>query len=250
MTAANLPREARALLDAIAQGESDPVAEREGISPYLILVGGGSFEGMPNRAGYNGFPEWSGKEFSTGISHAAGRYQFEPATWRGIVRRFPAGIPDFRNPNDQDWGAWFLAQQDYSARAGRSLLADLKLQNLNDIAETLRPTWTSLSNDTFPDRYTEALAAYPAGAPTPPFLKPPVPPMPDPNTSSTPPPVPPQTFHPKFVGGSIGGAVALIVIMELNRRGITIESDEASAITLVLGALFSWLAPSLTGPPS
>jgi muramidase (phage lysozyme) len=159
MTAANLPREARALLDAIAQGESDPVAEKEGISPYFILVGGGSFAGMPNRDGYNGFPEWDGRRFPTGISHAAGRYQFEPATWKGIVRQFGAATPNFRNADDQDWGAWFLAVEDYSARTGTKLLDDLRQGNLDSIGSTLNPTWTSMSDATFADRYNTALAA-------------------------------------------------------------------------------------------
>ena len=37
----------KAFLDALAVGESDPVAKREGISPYFILYGGGSFEKLP-----------------------------------------------------------------------------------------------------------------------------------------------------------------------------------------------------------
>ena len=163
MTASNLPREARALLDAIAQGESDPTAKREGISPYFILYGGGSFEGMAGRAGYAGFPAWSGKD----NSHAAGRYQFEPATWLGIMMRFGPAIPNFRNPDDQDWGAWFLAQQDYAVRAG-NLLADLKAGDTGGIGAVLQPTWTSLSDTTFPERYAAALANYPADAPAPP----------------------------------------------------------------------------------
>ncbi len=161
MTAANLPREARALLDAIAQGESDPVAKHEGISPYVILYGGGSFEGMANRDGYNGFPAWAGKD----NSHAAGRYQFEPATWRGIVPRFGKFSPNFRNPDDQDWGAWFLAQDDYQSRAGARLIVALQTGDLFDIGGILKPTWTSMSDDTFPDRYIAALANYPASAP-------------------------------------------------------------------------------------
>ncbi len=163
MTAANLPREARALLDAIARGESDPTAKAEGISPYFILYGGGSFEGFPDRPGYFGFPEWAGKD----NSHAAGRYQFEPATWKGTAPLFGLGIPNFRNPADQDWGAWLLAQVDYQARVGASLLRDLQSGRIENIGVVLRPTWTSMSTSTFPARYNAALAAIPAGPATP-----------------------------------------------------------------------------------
>jgi muramidase (phage lysozyme) len=167
MTAANLPREARALLDAIARGESDPTAKAEGISPYYILYGGGSFGGFPERLGYAGFPEWEGKD----NSHAAGRYQFEPATWKGILPWFGyTASPNFRNPDDQDWGAWFLAQQDYGARTGRELISDLAQGRIDNVGGILRPTWTSMSDATFPGRYAAALAvtpSTPAPAPTP-----------------------------------------------------------------------------------
>src|ERR1700676_2898898 len=177
MTATNLPREARAMLDAIARGESDPTAEHEGISPYVILYGGGSFESMPDRAGYNGFPDWPGKD----NSHAAGRYQFEPATWKEIVLAFPAGVPNFRTPGDQDWGAWILAQRDYQAKTGASLLGELQAGWTQDIAAALQSTWTSLGA-TFSARYAAALASIPAATlplPPAPELQPiPVPPSP------------------------------------------------------------------------
>ncbi len=231
MTAANLPREARALLDAIAQGESDPVAKREGISPYFILYGGGSFENLALREGYNGFPSWAGKD----NSHAAGRYQFEPATWRGIVPRFRPGVPDFRNPDDQDWGAWFLAQQDYQARTGTPLRNALQVGDIGGIGGVLRPTWTSMSDDTFPDRYNATLENYPITAPVP------VPPV-----AVPPPPTgPTQGFHTKVTASALAGAVTLILVTELNRRGITIDGNEGASITLLMMAFFGWLAPSL-----
>lgn len=187
MTAANLPREARALLDAIAQGESDPIAKASAMSPYFILYGGGSFEGMANRDGYNGFPAWPGKD----NSHAAGRYQFEPATWRGIVPRFKPGVPDFRNPDDQDWGAWFLAQQDYGMRSGAPLYQSLRAGDIGDIGSVLQPTWTSMSDDTFPDRYTAALATYPVDRPMPAPAPAPAPqPEPAPVPAPEPAPIP------------------------------------------------------------
>ncbi len=178
LPAANLPREARVLLIAIAEGESDPVAKREGISPYFILVGGGSFEQMPDLRGANGFPSWDGRRFPTGISHAAGRYQFQPATWKGTVKMFPAGsVPAFRNPGDQDWGAWLLAQSDYRARTQGSLMAALQDEELSGVGGILQPTWTSMSNGTFPARYAKALAAIPIdeSTPEPPPIPAPIP---------------------------------------------------------------------------
>lgn len=195
MTSANLPREARALLDAIAQGESDPSAKREGISPYVILYGGGSFEGMPDRTGYNGFPEWAGKD----NSHAAGRYQFEPATWRGIVPRFGPAIPNFRNPDDQDWGAWFLAQQDYQARSGAPLLNALQVRDIGGIGGVLQPTWTSMSNVTFSDRYAMALALLLVDAPPVPAA----PPAPPTSAPAVAPSVPPALGTSDVIGGWI-----------------------------------------------
>ncbi len=201
ITAANLPREARALLDAIAQGESDPTARQEGISPYVILYGGSSFEGMPDRPGYYGFPDWPGKD----NSHAAGRYQFEPATWKGIADGWPTGTPNFRDPGDQDWGAWFLAQQDYSARANTQLLAELQAGRTAGIADTLKATWTSLSESSFPARYRAALLAIPeTPTPTVPPVQPPVPVPP------VQPPAPPVVLPPSPQPGGAATFSALV----------------------------------------
>ncbi len=207
MTAENLPREARALLDAIAEGESEGLAKIEGISPYVILYGGGSFEGLPDRAGYNGFPDWPGKD----NSHAAGRYQFQPATWRGIVLRFKPGIPNFRDPGDQDWGAWFLAQSDYGMRTGHPLYQALKAGQTGDVGDVLQPTWTSMSDTTFPERYAMALATYPPDPvpiPTPP-PPPPIPPVPTPVPLPLPPPGPTPPL-------STSGALISLMILAQN----------------------------------
>ena len=210
ITAANLPREARALLDAIAQGESDPTARREGISPYVILYGGGSFEGMPDREGYNGFPDWPGKD----NSHAAGRYQFEPATWKSIVADFPAGTPNFRNPGDQDWGAWFLAQRDFESRAGAPLLGQLQAGVTQHIGGTLQSTWTSLSDSTFPGRYTAALMAIPETPPPtipPVVVQPPIQPLPPVVPPVQPPIVPPPPVVPPSPFADLIGQVQTVI---------------------------------------
>ena len=49
--------------------------------------------------GSDGFPQWAGNQGPAGISHAAGAYQFEPATWRRYAATL--GITDF-SPASQD----------------------------------------------------------------------------------------------------------------------------------------------------
>lgn len=139
----------RAFLDAVAAGESDPMAKREGISPYFILYGGGSFEHL--RRDWHGFPLWAGKD----NSHAAGRYQFEPRTWEGQAAKL--GLRDF-SPTSQDVAAWDLAATVYGHRSGRKLLNDLLADDLGDVAAYLQSTWRSLSGATFAERYRAALA--------------------------------------------------------------------------------------------
>lgn len=134
---------AAAFLDAIAVGEDyDP-------KDYDELVGGDHFEG------FDAFPQWNGRRFATGISHAAGRYQFEPATWRTVAGRY--GLTDF-TPHSQDLGAWQLARDDYRRRTGRDLRDDLKRRNFGRLVSGLRPTWSSIG-PSMGDRYLGALAA-------------------------------------------------------------------------------------------
>lgn len=139
--AAELPREAQAFLIAISLGESEDDAK-----DYRELCGGGYF------GSYDEFPDWPG--VGSPVSHAAGRYQFEPATWQDVLDANPA-ITDF-SPAAQDRGAWWLAQRDYFARAKRSLIDDLRAGFLTALTPALRRTWTSL-NDQLPTRYRAAL---------------------------------------------------------------------------------------------
>lgn len=162
----NIPREGQAFLDALAIGESGSRPD------YTILYGGAHFlPTTPSRQGYYDFPLWPGQD----NSHAAGRYQFEPATWKDVVERLDLGhtIKSFRNPDDQDFGAWLLAQDDLQRRGGDNLLVELRGSDddLANVATTLRSTWTSLSPDTFPGRYRIALADLPA---LPPVAPPPL----------------------------------------------------------------------------
>lgn len=141
-----------AFLDALAEGESDPVAKREGISPYFILLGGGSFEHLPRNA--IGFPIWNGLRGSWGVSHAAGRYQFQPGTYAAQAAKL--GLTDF-GPASQDAAAWDLAATVFAGRTGGHLIDDLLKDRLTGIADLLHPTWTSLSEVTFTERYEAAL---------------------------------------------------------------------------------------------
>jgi muramidase (phage lysozyme) len=160
--ATNISKEGRAFLGALYVGESG--------GDYTILYGGGHFDALtPRKMGYYGFPDWPGKD----NSHAAGAPQFEPATWLDTCHRlFPQNsAPDFRNPADQDWGAWLLAQDVYKRLTGADLLVNLRAGALQLVAPTLKSTWTSLNEASFPSRYREALAALnvetPVSDPTP-----------------------------------------------------------------------------------
>ena len=134
---------ARAFLDAIAVGETyDPV-------DYNELVGGNKF------AGYEHFPVWEGRRFSTGISHAAGRYQFQPATWATLQAELR--LPDF-SPASQDIAAWTLAVHDYRRRVRRDLYTDIAQKHFVDLVRGLQPTWTSISTATA-QRFLGAWAA-------------------------------------------------------------------------------------------
>lgn len=142
IAAADFARPIQAFLVALSFGESenDPL-------DYTELCGGGHFEG------FAAFPQWAG--VGDPISHAAGRYQFEPATWRDMQTRL--SLPDF-SPTSQDHAAWALASEVYQRVTGRVLLADLQADELASVAPALRSTWTSVNGE-FPARYHGALAA-------------------------------------------------------------------------------------------
>lgn len=144
--ATDLPTVGRAFLDALAVGES---GGKDDIAAYTVLFGGSHF------TGFAAFPEWSGVEVGDSVTHAAGRYQFEPATWRGQQAKL--GLPDF-SPESQDRAAWDLAETVYKARTRLDLTTELA-DDLSGIAAALNSTWTSLSESTFAHRYAAALAA-------------------------------------------------------------------------------------------
>lgn len=162
---ADLPLVAKAFLDAVAWGESDP---RMTGGNYDILFGGSRIvPGM--QLDDTGFPMWDGIRVRNGaITHAAGRYQFQPATWHGMVAAKAAELPELPNgqafggDDVQDFLAWELAKADYRRRTGtRSLKDDLRAADpgrLAAIAQALQPTWTSLDPGLFPKRYGARMA--------------------------------------------------------------------------------------------
>lgn len=137
----DIPIEGWAFLDALAVGESG--------GDYTILYGGSHFYN------YTTFPHWAGKD----NSHAAGRYQFEPATWREQAAKLQ--LPDF-SPASQDIAAWDLAAHVYERLSGYPLIEDLQAypeeDYIGDIADLLQSTWTSLNAKTLGKRYKIALS--------------------------------------------------------------------------------------------
>lgn len=73
------------------------VKQSESGGDYNIGFGGTDLSNAPKRE--DGFPIWEGKQGPAGISHAAGAYQFQPATWAEYAG--PLGIKDF-SPASQD----------------------------------------------------------------------------------------------------------------------------------------------------
>lgn len=121
-------------LNHIAKGESS--------GDYNRLYGkGGEMQNLPKDE--TGFPIWSGQD----NSHAAGKYQFEPATWHAEYKKL--GLTGGMTPANQDAAAWDLAKTDYQRNSGGNLEADLTAGNKGQqIADALHTTWTSLGHET------------------------------------------------------------------------------------------------------
>jgi muramidase (phage lysozyme) len=150
-----LPPIAQTFLNSIGSGESK--------NNYSALYGGGQF------GDFSQFPQWAGVQGPQGITHAAGRYQFEPGTYADASKAL--GLTDF-SPASQDKAAWWLAQQNYRGKTGRDLLTDLRAHNPQTdalIQQSLGSTWTSLrsrSASEFANSLTDAPAKAAPKTPT------------------------------------------------------------------------------------
>lgn len=115
----------------------------EGGDNYWIGFGGTDLKSAPRDQW--GFPKWSGKVTAEGPTHAAGAYQFQPGTWKGVAAKYNL---NFANPFDQDQGAWFNAQERYARETGgRSLDADLDEGLYDKVRGALSREWTSLRDN-------------------------------------------------------------------------------------------------------
>lgn len=124
----------------------------EGGDNYWIGFGGTDLRSKPRDRW--GFPQWEGRRTAEGPTHAAGAYQFQPGTWRGIASRYNL---DFSNPFDQDQGAWYNAQERYARETGgRSLDADLDAGMFEQIRRALSREWTSLRDN--PSKFLNIVA--------------------------------------------------------------------------------------------
>jgi len=105
---------------------------------YTTGVGGTDLSHAPTDA--YGFPQWGG----FGNSHAAGEFQFQPATWDAVAAAH--GL-DFRNPSDQNAAAWYLAQDTYANKTGGDLATDLANGKLSQVQSALADVWPSVTGN-------------------------------------------------------------------------------------------------------
>jgi muramidase (phage lysozyme) len=143
--AKTIPNEGRALLSAIAGGESQG---------YNQMYGGGLFSDFADHP-RQAIPIQSGPNAGK-TSSAAGLYQFLGPTWDEVKKE--ANLPDF-SPASQDQGAWHLANKVYKQKTGRDLLGDLQLAGgdpakVNMIGRYLASTWTSIPGGIEPNSQT------------------------------------------------------------------------------------------------
>lgn len=122
--AADLPRPAYSLLGVISGTESPG---------YNIINGGQKF------SSYDDHPRTLG---AGGSSTAAGKYQFVQGTWDRVAGAL--GLPNF-SPENQDKGAWWLAQADYKSRTGRDLVSDINEGNYSQVRAGLASTWEGIA---------------------------------------------------------------------------------------------------------
>lgn len=122
-------------LSALSLGESG--------GNYNVGTGGTDLSGTATDQ--YGFPIWGGTITAQGPSHAAGAFQFQPGTWAQIASAH--GL-NFQNAADQNAGAWYLAEDQYSKFTGGGSLEDaLSSGNFMTIQQALAGTWTSVTGN-------------------------------------------------------------------------------------------------------
>jgi muramidase (phage lysozyme) len=122
-------------LAAIALGES-PRTD----NPYMSGYGNKDLSGY-KRDQY-GFPIWEGG--LGGSTHAAGVYQFQPGTWKGVASQY--GL-DFSNPADQNAGAWYNAEREFKENTGGDLYQALANGQYDIVQNALTDEWTSVTGN-------------------------------------------------------------------------------------------------------
>lgn len=152
--------EVRAFLDAIASSETPGFAQ-----PYNTLAGGGQINDL------DAFPQWNGIPSSVvpgAFSHGAGKYQFEPKTYRDAAARLGLVDPNAPTmgqgaapfyPMYQDMVAWDNANQAFKSQHPKGdLLSTLQSGNVEQAFQAMRDSqqwiarnpqnyWTNLANN-------------------------------------------------------------------------------------------------------
>lgn len=133
----------QAFLSALALGESS------GPGAYTQGVGGTNLAGATTD-GF-GFPQWGG----FGNSHAAGAFQFQPATFDAYATKY--GL-NFGKPADQNAAAWYLAQDTYTAKTGGNLSDALAAKDYGSVQSALSAVWPSVGGNGASPGLAQALA--------------------------------------------------------------------------------------------
>ncbi len=237
-----LPREAKACLGALAEGESG--------RSFLTLYGDSASHPNLWSGPLDHFPtaaEWAGGTGPSGApTSALGFLQFERATYAECTAATGlAGI----DAQSQIANGWWLAQHDYAKRTGGgSLLGALQSNRLSEVASALVSTWPGGADAGFAARYTAFLATLPAFGPIPPLSIPP---------PSAPPPAidPVATALAVLISGidhlstDVGLALARIGAPNTNSQAIAAKIHDITArVTSLSDAIEQALAPGQSAP--
>ena len=122
-------------LSSLALGET-------GNASNAYTLGYGGVDLSSAELGTHGFPQWSGD--SSANTHAAGVFQFQPGTWSDIAGKYNLS---FDKPQDQNAGAWYLAQETYSAKTGGDLTSALASGDYASVQSALGSIWPSVNGN-------------------------------------------------------------------------------------------------------